>query len=516
MKTIINSLTIRIILSAYLCFNMAFFPIIPEVYAQIVVDPSSNGTNVTQSRGVDQVNIAAPSAAGVSHNKFQDYNVNERGVILNNSNFQTYDPHGKSVLSGEHVEFNRNFGPTGAPAKVILNEVTGNSVSSLRGTTEIYGHKADLIIANPNGITCVGCDFINNSKLSLITGTPNMMNGDIKDFSLSNVGIIRMEGSPEQRFALETMNSAVLVANAVQIAGAMNIEDTLTVITGDGKYDYTSGEVTSKAETNGNNTHLAIDAWGLGAMTAGQINIKVTQRGFGVNTPDNLIATTDGIEITADGNIAFKNIDTLGDMKIASGNNVTNKNGGHLYAAEDVNITGNKINLLSDYVTSDNDIYLKGRELMVSSGTDLVSSGKLLIDTGNRIDNRGNILSVDKLDIKTGSIVNTGLVFSESDLDIIAGGTVNNNANGVIASMSDIKIIANNLETSEDSEITASEKLMLLINNTVKSKGDIQAQGSGKILAKNIDNYGTIAFNEYTTINSNIENHGLIVSNEHL
>ena len=38
-------------------------------------------------------------------------------------------------------------------AKVILNEVSSTNRSSLAGWTEIAGQKADLIIANPNGIT---------------------------------------------------------------------------------------------------------------------------------------------------------------------------------------------------------------------------------------------------------------------------------------------------------------------------------------------------------------------------
>ncbi|MDR2868944.1 MAG: filamentous hemagglutinin N-terminal domain-containing protein, partial [Deferribacteraceae bacterium] len=205
---------LRVVFSAILCFHLFASPFIDVALAQnrgTVIDPASNGTSKGSSNGVDVINIAAPSASGVSHNKFTDYNVNEKGQILNNSNFQTYDMDRRSQLSGEHVEYNRNFGATGERARVILNEVTGNNTSELRGTVEIYGKQADLVIANPNGITCAGCSFLNTSKLSLITGTPNMVNGDIKDFSISNVGIIRIEGVGEQRFAMEMGNSAALI-----------------------------------------------------------------------------------------------------------------------------------------------------------------------------------------------------------------------------------------------------------------------------------------------------------------
>jgi filamentous hemagglutinin len=50
----------------------------------ITPDGSTN-TQVTQTAsGVDQVNIAAPNANGMSHNKFENYNVNAGGQIINN------------------------------------------------------------------------------------------------------------------------------------------------------------------------------------------------------------------------------------------------------------------------------------------------------------------------------------------------------------------------------------------------------------------------------------------------
>ena len=50
-------------------------------------------------------------------------------------------------------------------AQIILNQVTSNNISSLNGYTEIFGQKADYIFANPNGISCNNCGFINTSRL---------------------------------------------------------------------------------------------------------------------------------------------------------------------------------------------------------------------------------------------------------------------------------------------------------------------------------------------------------------
>lgn len=61
----------------------------PKPSANIVVDtaPPVNQrptVDITHN-GIDQINIVHPNDAGVSHNKFNQYNVNEQGQILNNS-----------------------------------------------------------------------------------------------------------------------------------------------------------------------------------------------------------------------------------------------------------------------------------------------------------------------------------------------------------------------------------------------------------------------------------------------
>ena len=114
--------------------------------------------------GVPLVHIAPPSAGGVSRNQYEQFNVNANGAILNNStgNVQTQ--------LGGWVGGNLQMGPT--PARIILNEVVSANPSQLRGTLEIAGRQADIVIANPNGIACDGCGFLNAGRASLTTGTP--------------------------------------------------------------------------------------------------------------------------------------------------------------------------------------------------------------------------------------------------------------------------------------------------------------------------------------------------------
>ena len=75
--------------------------------ANLVVDPNSTyNTKVDESRnGVPIVNISTPNDRGVSINEFKEYNVDEKGQILNNA-----DNVGRSYLGGL-INANPNLAP---------------------------------------------------------------------------------------------------------------------------------------------------------------------------------------------------------------------------------------------------------------------------------------------------------------------------------------------------------------------------------------------------------------------
>ncbi len=84
--------------------------IIPETDKQHAptMNQSANGTPV--------VNITDPNQRGISHNKYNEFNVNQQGVIFNNSMAD-----GVSQIGGQtmkNTQLNKE-------ANVILNEVTG-------------------------------------------------------------------------------------------------------------------------------------------------------------------------------------------------------------------------------------------------------------------------------------------------------------------------------------------------------------------------------------------------------
>jgi len=132
-------------LSAIIVFNSG--------YAGAEILPTNTAeTQVSTVNSVPVVNIARPSASGVSKNQFNDFDVNGAGVVINNSLVD-----GASRLAGD-LSANSNFKTKSAG--IILNEVVTTNTSDINGLTEIFGDDASYILSNPNGISCNGCGFI--------------------------------------------------------------------------------------------------------------------------------------------------------------------------------------------------------------------------------------------------------------------------------------------------------------------------------------------------------------------
>ena len=138
----------------------------PQAHAQVVAYRQAPGnqqpTILQTANGVPQVNIQTPSAAGVSRNVYSQFDVQNNGVILNNSRTNTATQLGGWVQGNPWL--------ARGSARVILNEVNSSNPSYLNGYVEVAGQKAEVVIANPSGISVNGGGFINASKTTLTTG----------------------------------------------------------------------------------------------------------------------------------------------------------------------------------------------------------------------------------------------------------------------------------------------------------------------------------------------------------
>ena len=196
------------------------------------------------------VNIAKPNESGLSHNKADAFNVGPEGLVFNNN---ASGGNVNTALAGQ-VGANANLG--GNAAKVILQEVTGTGRSNLNGMMEIAGSKADLIIANPNGITGSGFGFINVGRATLTTGTPRITaDGRVEGFDV-NGGKIAINGAGNMPVFDETTGTYKYVpvskldiyANAAEINAQLWAQDEINVVTGKNKIDYAAGTATAAGQ----------------------------------------------------------------------------------------------------------------------------------------------------------------------------------------------------------------------------------------------------------------------------
>src|SRR5690606_15857282 len=111
----------------------------PQVQAQLVADPAAPGaqqaTVLAAPNGVPLVNIATPSAAGVSRNTWRQFDVGTAGAILNNSRTDVATQLGGWVQGNPWL--------AGGSARVILNEVNSAHPSHLKGWVEVAGPRAE-------------------------------------------------------------------------------------------------------------------------------------------------------------------------------------------------------------------------------------------------------------------------------------------------------------------------------------------------------------------------------------
>ncbi|MFQ2298730.1 hemagglutinin repeat-containing protein [Aeromonas dhakensis] len=296
-------LTLRL-LAYHLSALLALQPAHPAFAEGIAVATGSTALNQA-GNGVPVVDIATPNGAGVSHNLYQDFNVAQPGVILNNATGQlTQTQLGGLIQNNPHL--------TGTPANVIINEVIGANPSQLQGYLEVAGQQAGVVVANPNGLTCDGCGFINTPNVTLSTGKPvldahgQLQLLDVKQGALT-VGGKGLDGSRQA--------SVDLIARAVQLNGALHGKE-VNVIAGANTVNRQTGEIRAQ-QGEGVVPEVAIDTAAMGGMYAGKIRLVSTEQGVGVNLA-NAVATQGDLTLDANGKIRLRDSSSAGNLQVSS------------------------------------------------------------------------------------------------------------------------------------------------------------------------------------------------------
>ncbi|MBV6817856.1 filamentous hemagglutinin N-terminal domain-containing protein [Rahnella sp. PD12R] len=475
-------------------------------------DISMSNGSVASANGVPVININEANANGISHNIYDKLNVGKEGLIFNNSQNAV-----NTTLAGQ-IAGNSNL--ASGTAKVILNEVTSTNKSALNGMMEVAGDKAHLIIANPNGITCSGCGFINAEKVTVTTGKPDMQNGELKGYSVSG-GVITTDG-------LTSDSPTALLARSVTVNGDMNVAGNgITVIAGNNYVDV-NNQVTGTVKATGSRNTYGIDVAKLGGMYADKINLVSTESGVGVRNLGVLSAGTGGIQIDTNGALINSNaqIKSSGAINMKTNGALTNVTG-KILSDKSISIDTNKNqidNSRAGNIMSGADVYIGSGAINNTNGK-LAATGVLGIDTNNgTLTNSGKGKTVGitagVVSLKTGTLNNNngqitgyyvgtqstsvnnsqGTIDSYGDVDMASTGAVNNN-NGLIRSANGhVKIDASKntvTNTSTRSADTSSSDSLGIIagaggiqiasstlNNNggqIASYGDIQFQNSANV-----------------------------------
>ncbi|RQQ52761.1 filamentous hemagglutinin N-terminal domain-containing protein [Burkholderia stagnalis] len=260
----------------------------------LVADPSAAnrpGLGVA-SNGTPIVDINAPNAAGISTNRFLDYNVGSSGLVLNNSVGRT-----NTQLAGS-IDGNAQLG--GRSAQVILNQVTGGNASMLAGATEVAGQNARVIVANPNGISVNGASFINANRVSLVAGTVELdQNGGITQFRTKD-GHIAIDGDGLDASSQDRLD---LVSRTLKVNAAVQAKKLVAVAQeGVAAIEHPNLEI-FKASPDSGAVDVAIDVSKLGSMHADSIMMRGASAGVGVNVAGKVEALTGEIKLMSDGKI---------------------------------------------------------------------------------------------------------------------------------------------------------------------------------------------------------------------
>jgi filamentous hemagglutinin len=493
--TITNSATVAIgaIGFAVLCALGAVLWALPtpNAHAQVVAyrnAPGSQQPTVLQAaNSVPQIDIQTPSAAGVSRNVYSQFDVQSNGAILNNSRTSVQTQQGGWIQGNPWLA-------TGS-ARVILNEVNSSNPSYLNGYVEVAGQRAEVVIANPSGISVNGGGFINTSKATLTTGTPVVNNGNIDSYRVQG-GNISING---KGLDLSTTDYSAILARAVQVNAGIWANE-LKVVTGANQIDASSlgantTPVTTTIADTGAVPSFALDVAQIGGMYAGKIHLIGTEQGLGVRSAGTIGST--GGDLVLQNNGWLTNTGALqasANLQITTQGNITNS--GTLYASNDqtLSATGNVTN--SGVIAAQGNTSITANSLsstaasVVGAGikTDgtLVGNGNLNVTTTQGLAANGQNLAAGNIALTGSSVDLSGSQTGAANIAITANSGNVNTANATVATSSTAGVLnitakSNNDQTLDNTHGTLSAgQLNLDIANLTNTQGQITQTGVGK------------------------------------
>ncbi|NBF08446.1 DUF637 domain-containing protein [Pseudomonas sp. Fl4BN1] len=495
---------------AFILANVMFWQPVVAMADGIVVN--GGGTTLGQAgNGVPIVNIATPNGSGLSHNQFSDYNVGQQGVILNNATNRTQQTQLGGIILG-----NPNLG--GRAANVILNEVNGGSPSQLKGYTEVAGQSAHVIVANPYGVTCNGCGFINTPKATLTTGKPVIENGQLQRYQVDQ-GSVAIEGAG---LNANNIDQFEIITRSARINAEIQAKH-LAVIAGANDVDAQTLKATARAANPADAPQLAIDSSALGGMYAGAIKLVGTEAGVGVKLDGKMIASGGDIQLDANGQLRMaeasaekgavaikaQSLDAQGavyagtDLEVQTQGDLNNHS--TLAAANSVNLSsGGQLNnhgIIEAGVNFDNsrnpngDVTLSAKSLN-NSGKSVVASRDLTVTAKQTLNNQGGTLSGQRQ-------------------VTVSAGTLDNQNKGKLLSAERLQLNADQVLNGQGGLIKSQQSLNATLGHLGNSGGELSSQGSSTLVLAGMDNLTGVVLAQQTltiTGSAELDNQGGLLS----
>ncbi|MGN6668366.1 MAG: filamentous hemagglutinin N-terminal domain-containing protein, partial [Trinickia sp.] len=508
-------------------------PIVAEAQATLPMTPDRSGSNHpvvgVSASGVPLVNIVAPNQSGVSLNNFTHYNVGTKGAVIVNT------PRSVQTQIAGWVQGNPLMG--NSHARLIINQVTSGNPTRLLGMTEIAGNRANLVIANPAGITCAGCGFINVPRVSLATARPAFnADGSLAGFDVTR-GHLGVAGA-----GLDARGSAIdLIARAMSI-NAQVWAESIHATAGANQVGYATGTATSQLG-EGEKPGIAIDVHALGGMYANSVRLVGTEAGVGVRNSGGVSSLTGNIELSANGDITIEpagRIQSAGELSVGAPN-LTNKgaivgsravhleaeamlqndgvigalsnadltsrdlinrgdviagvsaigapagpgsvtltginvsSSGMLAAGDNVNVTGMTVSLDRGALYAASALNVKGDRSLTTREATAVASNTTLRSNGTFINDRGSFDTFSDTKIDARSVSNRGGGLSSHALTMTANGV--DNTGGTLIARGRAQILATSL-TNEGGGIGADDHLSIELSRDVSNRQGLIAAGN--------------------------------------
>ena len=419
--------------------------------------PGNQQPTVLQTaNGLPQVNIQTPSAGGVSRNQYSQFDVAEKGAVLNNARKAV------QTQTAGWVQGNPNL--AAGEATVILNEVNSSAPSRLKGYVEVAGQKADVVIANPSGIHCDGCGVINAGRATMTTGKAQLENGELKGYEV-NGGKVKVTGKGMDNRQADYTD---IIAENAQIDGGVWSKKAIKVTTGKNKVDRTNDSVVYVGDKNTVESDrtletpqtYSVDVSQLGGMYAEKIHLVDNGQGLGVRNAGHIGASAGEVKIDSQGKIVNEGF--VGGSENAQLNAKKNiENRGTVYAKAQTQLNAQNIDNKQGVIA--------GKQVQLNANN---------VDNRKQSDKGSLIVATEKVIIKAKHVDNHGTKASDKTEQGIRGVQV--------------AITAENL-SNQQGGIYADEHANLDVAKTIDNQaGEIEASKSIELKAKALANEGNI------------------------